>query len=256
MAGTVGAVATCPLEVVKTRLQSSSAFLSAGPRVPELPGGGSGTPGSSTNSTDALLRPEQRRRLCTTILRKRPQIIAISSCGISSSAQSMSIMQCINFSHPQSGLRGFYKGITASYFGISETVIHFVIYEALKRKLIELRTAHPTEAKTSRDFVEFMLAGATSKTIASCVAYPHEVARTRLREEGSKYRSFWQTLATVWREEGRRGLYRGLATQLVRQIPNTAIMMTTYEGVVYILTRHFNSDFYGNDKHIVATNKS
>lgn len=37
---------------------------------------------------------------------------------------------------------------------------------------------------------------------------------------------------------------RGLATQLVRQIPNTAIMMSTYEAVVYILTRHFNSEFY------------
>lgn len=36
----------------------------------------------------------------------------------------------------------------------------------------------------------------------------------------------------------------GLATQLVRQIPNTAIMMSTYEAVVYILTRHFNNQFY------------
>lgn len=31
---------------------------------------------------------------------------------------------------------GFYKGITASYVGISETVIHFVIYEALKSKIV------------------------------------------------------------------------------------------------------------------------
>lgn len=53
-----------------------------------------------------------------------------------------------------------------------------------------------------------MLAGACSKTIASCVAYPHEVARTRLREEGNKYRTFWQTLATVYREEGKAGIYR------------------------------------------------
>lgn len=53
-----------------------------------------------------------------------------------------------------------------------------------------------------------MGAGAVSKTIASCVAYPHEVARTRLREEGNKYRSFWQTLFLVWREEGKAGLYR------------------------------------------------
>lgn len=39
---------------------------------------------------------------------------------------------------------------------------------------------------------------------------------------------------------------RGLGTQLVRQIPNTAIMMATYEAVVYILTRHFNSEFYSS----------
>ena len=56
-----------------------------------------------------------------------------------------------------------------------------------------------------------------------------EVARTRMREAGSKYRSFFQTLILVGREEGRRGLYRGLATQLIRQIPNTAIMMAVYE---------------------------
>ena len=68
-----------------------------------------------------------------------------------------------------------------------------------------------------------------------------EVARTRLREEGTKYRSFFQTLHLVFQEEGSRGLYRGLATQLVRQIPNTAIVMATYELVVYWLTKNFDS---------------
>ena len=34
------------------------------------------------------------------------------------------------------------------------------------------RSADPT-VKTSWDFVEFMLAGAVSKTVASSIAYPH-----------------------------------------------------------------------------------
>jgi len=59
-----------------------------------------------------------------------------------------------------------------------------------------------------------------------------------MRESGSKYRSFWQTLRVVGMEEGRVGLYKGLATQLVRQIPNTAIMMATYELTVYALRRY------------------
>jgi len=67
-----------------------------------------------------------------------------------------------------------------------------------------------------------------------------EVARTRLREEGTKYRSFFQTLLTVYGEEGTRGLYRGLTTQLVRQIPNTAIMMATYEAAVYVMTTYYS----------------
>jgi len=337
VAGTVGAIVTCPLEVVKTRLQSSSAFLP--PRFTDH-----GNPKGKHDSMRIL--PEQRNQFCSTILKKRPQqVLAISSCNISSQASSMSIMQCLRYIvetegvralfkglipnivgvapsraiyfcaysqtksalnttdlvpsdspichilsascagfvsatatnpiwfiktrlqldtatnpahamtvrecirqiYKTSGLRGFYKGITASYFGISETVIHFVIYEEIKKRLIEMRqhtTAADDGSKTSRDFMEFMAAGAVSKTIASCVAYPHEVARTRLREEGNKYRTFWQTLHTVWKEEGKAGIYRGLATQLVRQIPNTALMMATYEAVVYVLTKHFRTGFY------------
>ena len=67
-----------------------------------------------------------------------------------------------------------------------------------------------------------------------------EVARTRLRQEGNVYVRFWQTLALVFKQEGMPGLYRGLGTQLVRQIPNTAIMMATYELVVYVCTKYLH----------------
>lgn len=66
------------------------------------------------------------------------------------------------------------------------------------------------------------------------------MARTRLREEGTKYHAFWQTLSVVHAEEGLHGLYRGLGTHLIRQIPNTAIIMATYEAVVYLLSRHYH----------------
>ncbi|XP_018577340.1 mitochondrial carrier protein Rim2 isoform X2 [Anoplophora glabripennis] len=156
-------------------------------------------------------------------------------------------MQVVRRIYATSGILGFYKGITASYMGISETIVHFVIYEAIKAELMAHRS-HVTDEKSSKDFLEFMMAGAISKTVASCIAYPHEVARTRLREEGSKYTAFWQTLGLVYKEEGFRGIYRGLTTQLVRQIPNTAIMMSTYEAVVYILTTRFNTEFYAKEE--------
>ena len=135
------------------------------------------------------------------------------------------------------GISGYWRGVSASAYGILETVLHFVIYEKLKKKWAEsgYRDSN-SERKTVRDFAAMMACGAVSKSVATSLAYPHEVARTRLREPGTKYTSFWGTLATVHSEEGVRGLYRGLGTNLVRQIPNTAVMMATYEAVVYLIS--------------------
>jgi len=155
-----------------------------------------------------------------------------------------SLSSVIRRIHAEGGIRGFWKGLTASWWGISETMIHFVIYEYLKKCLARRherdRGLRKSEERTAIDFIGFMMCGATSKTCATCVAYPHEVARTRMREAGGKYRSFWQTLRLVHKEEGRVGLYRGLGTQLVRQIPNTAIMMATYELTVYVLKQQLS----------------
>uniref|UniRef100_A0A8C5SN40 Solute carrier family 25 member 36 n=1 Tax=Laticauda laticaudata TaxID=8630 RepID=A0A8C5SN40_LATLA len=154
----------------------------------------------------------------------------------------MNAFECIRKVYRSDGIKGFYRGMSASYAGISETVIHFVIYENIKQKILECNSASGMDkedepVKKASDFVSMMAAAATSKTCATSIAYPHEVVRTRLREEGTKYRSFFQTLSLLMQEEGYSSFYRGLATHLIRQIPNTAIMMTTYEVVVYLLNR-------------------
>ena len=93
----------------------------------------------------------------------------------------LSTRETIRSIYAKGGILGFYKGISASYMGISETVIHFVIYEAVKKRLQEWNHSSRTLAdedynsddKTSTDFIQFMAAGAFSKTVASCIAYPH-----------------------------------------------------------------------------------
>lgn len=84
--------------------------------------------------------------------------------------------KCIRALYREAGFVGFYKGITASYFGISETIIHFVIYEFLKTKLQERNERSQQSGSDGTGvsyFVQFMIAGAISKTFASVVAYPH-----------------------------------------------------------------------------------
>lgn len=87
----------------------------------------------------------------------------------------MSAFECVRRVYKADGLRGFYRGMSASYAGISETVIHFVIYESIKRRLLEAKNMDEEEdtSRVASDFVGMMLAAATSKTCATSIAYPH-----------------------------------------------------------------------------------
>ncbi|XP_072174848.1 solute carrier family 25 member 36-A-like [Diadema setosum] len=292
--GTVGAVITCPLEIVKTRLQSSTTTFkplqvisvsSGGSTVVHLEDCGRRTL-SIAKCIKQIIEAEggtalfkglgptlvgvapsraiyfgayaNTKNFLNTKLSPESSLVHLLSAGsagfISCSltnpiwmvktrmqlddrkGKSSNMFKCARHVYRTEGLRGFYRGVTASYAGLSETMIHFVIYEKIKQSIQQVHYSTP-DRKSAWDFLAFMAAAATSKSIASTLAYPHEVARTRLRQEGDKYRGFFQTLLTVFREEGYRGLYGGLGTHLVRQIPNTAIIMATYELVVYLFNK-------------------
>ena len=147
----------------------------------------------------------------------------------------VSAFEIIRSTYKSEGIKTFYRGLTASYMGISETVIHFAIYEKLKSEITHFHFI----IESSFSAFECMIAAGISKSIASSLCYPHEVARTRLRQQESellgkpRYRHLFQTLKTILHEEGLRGLYGGLSTYLLRTVPNTAIMFLTYEGIVY-----------------------
>ena len=124
------------------------------------------------------------------------------------------------------------------FTGVMETGLCFVLYESTKQSLLGKKPY----SNGKLDFMDYILAATSSKMIATTVCYPHEVARTRMRQldvlnVGRKYKSFVQTVMTVWREEGRKGLYGGMSAHLMRVIPNTAILFLTYETVVHLLDR-------------------
>lgn len=145
----------------------------------------------------------------------------------------LSVTDVIKRIYKTKGLLGFYKGVSASYFGITETALYFVIYEQLRAyHMSSSSTSSSSSSSSSNEHIKYLnlfISAGFAKTLASCLCYPHEVARTRLRQEGNKYNGFFQTLGLVLKEEGMRGLYKGMATHFIRQIPNTAIVMTTYE---------------------------
>lgn len=64
-----------------------------------------------------------------------------------------------------------------------------------------------------------------------------EVVRTRLRETAPGERPLLRDVTIkLWRNGGVRSLYAGLGVHLLRQVPNAAIVLTTYELCVAALS--------------------
>jgi solute carrier family 25 protein 33/36 len=134
---------------------------------------------------------------------------------------------------------GFYKGITASYWGCLEGGTQFILYEQFKSRLISRQNVEraaaglpPTDQLPK---ATYFWSAALAKMCATIVTYPHEVARTRMREQARegifKYTGMWQSLGVIAREEGRQGLYSGMGVHLLKVVPNSAFMFLTYEVV-------------------------
>lgn len=168
------------------------------------------------------------------------------------------------------GLRGFYKGLLPSLFGVSHVAVQFPLYEAFKSLARERIGGEELAAST------ILLCSSSAKMIASVTTYPHEVLRTRLQmqprnkppippvepkggagatatvgggragatgagveAEGVKgrYTGVWQACKTIAREEGVRGFYKGMGVNLVRTVPSSALTILTYELIMQHLSQ-------------------
>ncbi|QUC21822.1 uncharacterized protein UV8b_06063 [Ustilaginoidea virens] len=141
------------------------------------------------------------------------------------------------------GLRGLYKGMSASYLGVAESTLQWMLYEQMKASLARREDAilrsgrEKTWWDQTVDWTGKAGAAGGAKLIAAILAYPHEVARTRLRQAPldnglPKYTGLIQCFKLVWREEGMIGLYGGLTPHLMRTVPSAAIMFGMYEGIL------------------------
>jgi solute carrier family 25, member 33/36 len=86
-------------------------------------------------------------------------------------------LDCVRQVIQQEGVKGLYRGLTASYLGVVETALHLTVYERLKNTLTEA-TQTPGQPHQSNSIIQGLAlssAAGLSKLFAVLVAYPHEV---------------------------------------------------------------------------------
>lgn len=170
------------------------------------------------------------------------------------------------------GITGLYRGLTASYLGVTESTLQWMLYEQMKLALsrrderVAASGRDPTIWDQTVAWTGKVTAAGSAKFIAAIITYPHEVdhakprratlsksqtanshqvVRTRLRQAPEqngtvKYTGLAQCFRLIWKEEGMAALYGGLVPHMFRVVPSAAIMFGTYEGVLKLLGEQSN----------------
>uniref|UniRef100_A0A060TG07 ARAD1D19206p n=1 Tax=Blastobotrys adeninivorans TaxID=409370 RepID=A0A060TG07_BLAAD len=304
--GMAGALVTCPLDVVKTRLQSDfygsrhvastaskipglrhvadtlsiltnvyraegvrSLFKGLGPNlVGVIPSRsinfftyGTGKEFIATNFNDGkeatwvhLLAAANAGIVTSTatnpiwLVKTRLQLD--KSTAVNGQRQYKNSVDCIRKVLSQEGIAGLYRGLTASYLGVAESSLQWVLYEQMKAfiRKREARRAHiegtePTFGDKFFNWAATSGSAGLAKLTASLITYPHEVVRTRLRqaplENGKpKYTGLVNCFKIVLKEEGLLSMYGGLTPHLLRTVPNSIIMFGVWELIIRTFSHH------------------
>ena len=138
------------------------------------------------------------------------------------------------------GVRGFYGGLGPTLLGIVPYAgVSFASFDLLKTYMPKDDEGHtPTKYK--------LVCGASAGFISQTVSYPVDTVRRRMQLQGSRvgvghtdagrlYSSSLACAASVLRNEGFAGFYRGLSANLLRAAPNTAIQFTAYGQLCHLL---------------------
>lgn len=156
-------------------------------------------------------------------------------------------VDCVKKVMRTEGIRGLYAGLSASYLGTVESSLQWVLYEQMKSFIRRREQARIDRGAVQTRWDDFLNWSATSgsagmaKLVASLITYPHEVARTRLRqaplEHGRpKYTGIIQTFRLIIKEEGLAYMYGGLTPHLLRTVPNSIIMFGTWELIIRLVS--------------------
>jgi solute carrier family 25 (mitochondrial folate transporter), member 32 len=200
MAGASTSFITCPLDVVKTRLQNQSIPKEFQiPRFPSLPSFFASTPNLKNSNTPDFI----------------PKKIYKGTVP--------SLWRIWN----TEGLAGLYKGIGPTLFGyLPAFAIYFSVYSKAKHSYHDFfYGVNNRENSALIHIIAAMTAGASSASFTN----PLWVVRTRMMlKEHMDSTTTLQYFKNIWAKEGVRGLYRGLGPSLLGTL-HVAIQLPVYE---------------------------
>ncbi|XP_021344927.1 peroxisomal membrane protein PMP34-like, partial [Mizuhopecten yessoensis] len=126
------------------------------------------------------------------------------------------------------GIGALWNGTLPSIVLASNPSLQFMVYEVVKRYFQKLM-----KTKDLSGFLYFVI-GAVAKATATITTYPLQVVQSRLRAGYNKEErsaSILSSLKELIRQQGVKGLYKGMEAKLLQTVLTAAFMFMIYEKI-------------------------
>jgi len=140
------------------------------------------------------------------------------------------------------GIGAFWRGLGPALILVINPIIQYTVFEQLKNLLLKRRTvrlrARGSAAAAALTDKDFLFLGALSKLVATASTYPYIVVKSRMQAGAShakQYKSSFDGLLTILRQEGVAGLYKGIESKLLQSVLTAAILFLGQRRIYEIL---------------------
>ncbi|XP_073966483.1 dephosphocoenzyme A carrier isoform X2 [Choristoneura fumiferana] len=155
-----------------------------------------------------------------------PLDLARARMAVTSRAQYSSLRAVFVRVVADEGFRTLYRGYGATVLGVVPYAgVSFFTYDTLKHKYLE------KFGKQQSAWMNVVFGGAAG-ALGQTASYPLDIVRRRMQTAPpGRYTTIAGTLATVYREEGWRGFFKGLSMNWVKGPVAVGISFATYDAI-------------------------
>ncbi|KAH7285860.1 hypothetical protein KP509_33G049000 [Ceratopteris richardii] len=122
----------------------------------------------------------------------------------------------------EEGLSSFYRGLGPSLLGIAPYIaLNFCAFDLIKKSLPEDVRKTPAAS---------FLTAVLSASLATATCYPLDTVRRQLQMKGTPYVTILDAIPGIVAKDGVLGLYRGFVPNALKNLPNSSIRLTTFDG--------------------------
>lgn len=168
--------------------------------------------------------------------RMQAEVFRVSS-QLHYSRKYRSVLGSIYRVYTKEGFFALYTGLGASLLGISHVCIYFPMYEQFKLFYANLYSDQWGPSSSA----VIVSSSLTAKFLTSCITYPHEVVRARqqdTRMHDNQSKSVFKVIKRIYKNEGLKAFHRGFSLNLLRMLPQNAVMFLLYESLSNLITQH------------------